>query len=271
MEGRGQPVGDGWRAKVTLEYDGTHFAGSQYQPGQRTVQGEVEAALRRLTGEWQRIALAGRTDTGVHAAGQVASLMAPRRFLAPALGRGLNALLPPDLAVVAVAPVAPGFHARFSAVSRRYAYQIWNGPVASPLRRALSWHVRAPLDLAAMGEAGAALLGEHDFASFAGAGRGVPDDDGQTAGTRRRITALTVGVAEATAHGRLVRIEIEAPSFLPHMVRNIAGALVAVGRGEWPVVAIEGVLTAADRRRSAATAPAQGVILLRVDYGPEWE
>jgi tRNA pseudouridine38-40 synthase len=270
MAAPGPAAAAGWWAKVTLEYDGTRFAGSQYQPAQRTVQGVVEEALARLTGEWSRIALAGRTDAGVHASGQVASCRVPVRFTPATLQRGLNALLPEDVAAVEVRPVAAGFHARFAALSRRYAYLIWNSPAPSPLRRATSWQVRAPLEVAAMQAAARLLVGAHDFASFAGAGRGVPDDAGATAGTRRTITALTVAVAEQVESGRLVRIEVEAPSFLPQMVRNIAGALVAVGSGRWTVADLGGVLTAADRRRSAPTAPPQGVILLRVSYAPTW-
>jgi len=270
MDDSGPAAPGGWWAKVTLEYDGTHFAGSQFQPGQRTVQGVVEVALEHLTGEWRRITLAGRTDAGVHASGQVASLVTPARFTPPVLRRGLNGLLPDDVKAVAIEPVAEGFHARFDALSRRYAYLIWNSPVSSPLRRTTTWHVQTPLAVADMQMAAAGLIGEHDFASFAGAGRGVPDEEGGTTSTRRHVTALTVTVAEETERGRLIRIEIEAPSFLPHMVRNIVGALVAVGRGAWPVEAIQSVLAAADRRRSAPTAPPQGVILLSVTYGSEW-
>lgn len=262
----GAHAAEGWWARITLEYDGTRFAGSQYQPGQRTVQGVVEEALARLTGEWRRITLAGRTDTGVHARGQVANLWAPARFSPAILGRALNALLPEDIAVVAVIPAPAGFHARFSASSRRYAYLIWNGPVRSPLRRATSWHVTAPLDVAAMQAAADHLVGEHDFASFAGDGHGVPNEEGRRPGTRRRVLTLTVAVAEATESGRLIRITIEASSFLPHMVRNIAGALVAVGRGAWPAAAMGEVLAATDRRRSAPTAPPRGLTLDAVAY-----
>lgn len=260
-----------WRAKITLEYLGTHFAGSQYQPGQRTVQGVVEEALARLTGEWSRITLAGRTDTGVHASGQVASVDVPRRFAAPGLRRSLNALLPHDVAALAVEPMAASFHARFSALRRRYAYQIWNAPVPSPLRRATSWLVTAPLDVAAMVEAAQVLLGEHDFASFAGSGQGVPGGQAATALTHRTLLEITVTVVEAQVQGRLIRIEIEAPAFLPQMVRNIAGALVAVGRGAWSAARLAEVLAAADRRQSVATAPPSGVMLLNVTYGPEWQ
>jgi tRNA pseudouridine38-40 synthase len=259
-----------WWAHVTLEYEGTRFAGSQYQPGQRTVQGTIEDAVHRLTGEWQRITLAGRTDTGVHASGQVASLVVPARFTPAAFARGLNALLPPDVAAVSVRPVRPGFHARFAALSRSYAYSIWNGPFASPLRRTTSWHVRATLDVAAMRAAGAALVGAHNFASFAGAGRGVAAGGRAVGAPGGTVTELTTTVAEETAHGRLIRLTITAPSFLPHMVRNIAGALVAVGRGAWPVAAVAEVLAAADRRRAPATAPPEGVMLERIVYDEAW-
>jgi tRNA pseudouridine38-40 synthase len=260
------PSADGWWARIVLEYDGARFAGSQFQPGQRTVQGVVEEALARLTGEWRRITLAGRTDTGVHARGQVASLLAPARFTPDTLRRALNALLPEDVAVVTVDEVEAAFHARFSATSRRYVYLIWNGPVRSPLRRASAWHVTARLDVAAMQAAALALVGEHDFASFAGAGHGVPDATGQTRATRRWLTHLSVEVVETGAAGRLIRITVEATAFLPHMVRNIVGALAAVGRGEWPVAAMREVLAAADRRRAAPTAPAHGLTLEAVAY-----
>lgn len=270
MDADDAPAASGWWAKVTLEYDGTGFAGSQVQPAERTVQGEVEAALMRLTGEWRRIVLAGRTDAGVHAAGQVASFVAPARLSPERLCGGLNALLPADIAAVAVETVAPGFHARYAAVSRRYAYDIWNGPDRSPLRRATTWHVRRLLAVDAMHHAGQALLGDHDFASFAGAGQGVPDAAGETSGTRRTLTALTVDIVDTLATGRLVRLTIEAPSFLPHMVRNIAGALVEVGLGRWPVERLAETLAARDRRHAAATAPPQGVTLLGVSYAQTW-
>jgi tRNA pseudouridine38-40 synthase len=259
----GQPD---WRARATLEYDGTDFAGSQIQPGQRTVQGVVEAALRRLTTEERRIALAGRTDAGVHAQGQVASFWAPARFSPADLRRGLNALLPPDVAVVALEVAPAGFHARYSARGRHYAYQVWNGPVASPLRWATSWHVQTPLALEPMRLAAQALIGWHDFASFAGGGLGVPGSGTPGVNTWRQVRWVQLEVAEETAGGRLIRLEIEATAFLPQMVRNIAGALVAVGRGAWPVAMVGEILAAADRRRSAPTAPPQGVILMAVSY-----
>lgn len=260
-----------WWARVVVEYDGTDFAGSQFQPNQRTVQGVIEEALQRLTGEWQRIVLAGRTDRGVHASGQVAGFELPARFAPAVVRRGLNALLPRDVAVLTVEPVKAGFHARFSARARRYGYAIWNGPTASPLRRRTCWHVTATLDVAAMQAGGATLIGTHDYASFAGSGRGIPDDEGQTQATIRTVTAVAVKVADELPTGRLIWIEIEAQSFLPQMVRNIVAGLVMIGRGAWPISTMHELLLAADRRRSAPTAPPQGVILLRVDYGPEWQ
>lgn len=259
---------DGWMAKVTLEYDGAGFAGSQYQTDQRTVQGVVEEALTHLTGASRRITLAGRTDTGVHASGQVASVPVPVRWTPARLRQGLNALLPDDVVAVAVEPVAATFHARFSAVQRRYAYQIWNAPVPSPLRRTTSWHVRGALAIEEMQAAANHLLGTHDYASFAGAGRGVPGRDGRTVATQRTIARITIDVVDETSYGRLIQIGIEAESFLPHMVRNIAGALVAVGKGVWAVETMRQVLVAADRRQSAPTAPPQGVILVEVIYMP---
>lgn len=266
-----EPAGSaGWWARLILEYDGSDFAGSQYQPRQRTVQGVVEEALERLTGEWRRIRLAGRTDTGVHASGQVASLIVPDRFSPVSLRRGLNALLPGDVAVLEAQQVAPGFHARYDARSRRYAYAIWNSQTRSPLRRRTTWQVREPLAVPAMQRAAAALIGDHDFASFAGAGHGVPDEGGQTRGTRRRVESVDIEIVDATIQGKLIHVEIEASAFLPHMVRNIVGALVVVGRGIWTAEQLQHVFAATDRRRSAPTAPPQGLCLIGVTYGAEW-
>lgn len=212
--------------RLTLEYDGRDFAGWQVQAaGQRTVQGEVEAALQRISGLSIRVHGAGRTDAGVHAEGQVASFEAQLALPCERLGPALNALLPRDLAVRECRSAPPGFHARFDARGKLYRYQIWNSSVRSPLREG-RWHrVGAPLDLGAMRAAAGQLVGQHDFASFAAQGGLAPGDS--SVRTLRQLR-----VEEGAARGE-IQVLAEAPGFLRHMVRNLAGTLIEVGRGRF--------------------------------------
>ena len=266
--------------KLTLEYEGTQFHGSQAQAPERgrTVQGEVESALARLVGGPVRIALAGRTDAGVHARGQVASFALERPWEPAVLQRALNAVLPPDVAVRATEPAPDGFHARFSAKGRAYRYLIRQAPAPAPLLRAYTWHVRAPLDVAAMHTAAQALLGRHDFASFCGAGLGVPPVAGDTEkpSTVREIVTASCAAwplrslyemesAEA-ASDRLIAVDLAANAFLPQMVRTVVATLVQVGQGRMSPAAFAAILDRVDRRAAAATAPPQGLCLLRVWY-----
>jgi tRNA pseudouridine38-40 synthase len=265
--------------KLTLEYDGSGFHGSQAQAPERgrTVQGEVETALARLTGAPVRIALAGRTDAGVHALGQVASFALARDWEPAALQRALNATLPPDLAVRAAEQAAAGFHARFSARGRAYRYLIWQAAAPAPLLRHRAWHVRAALDLGAMHAAAQALRGRHDFASFAGAGLGVPGPDAaeDRPSTVREIYSAAcyrwplAGLYEGPpgpGEGGLIAVDLAGAAFLPQMVRTVVATLVDVGQGKRSSAAFAAVLAAADRRLAAATAPPQGLCLLRVWY-----
>jgi tRNA pseudouridine38-40 synthase len=270
--------------KLTIAYDGTAFHGSQAQAADkgRTVQGTVEAALAHLTGSPVRSALAGRTDAGVHARGQVASCELPKPWPPADLRRALNAVLPPDVAVRAVEVVPEGFHARFDATARAYRYLVWNAPVADPLWRHVTWHVRDRLDLAAMQAAALPLVGTHDFAAFCGAGRGVPpaDEDGERFNTVRTLTTVALqalpptsdwwaagGDADAAeADERLVALDVIGNAFLPHMIRTIIGTLVEVGQGRRPFEDINRLLAGRDRRLAAATAPPPGLCLVRVWY-----
>ncbi len=266
--------------RLTLEYDGTHFHGSQAQAAARgrTVQGELEGALARLTGGAVRVALAGRTDAGVHALGQVASFALDRAWEPATLRRALNAVLPPDLAVRAATPAPDGFHARFSARGRAYRYLIRQGPVRAPLLRDRTWHVHATLDVPAMDAAARVLLGRHDFAAFAGSGLGVParpDAPERRRSTIREVFAAGCSVlpepglfAEAVPAGteRLIAVDLAANAFLPQMVRTIVSTLVAVGRQQLSPADFEQILAGADRRAAAATAPPQGLCLVRVWY-----
>jgi tRNA pseudouridine38-40 synthase len=243
--------------KLILEYDGTGFAGWQAQAGDcRTVQGVLEAAIERVCGERVRVAGAGRTDAGVHAEGQVASLSLTTRLLPGELERALNAVLPDDLVVIALEPMPPGFHARRDAVSKLYRFAIWNGARRSALR-ARSFHaVPIPLDVVAMREAARALEGTHDFACFQSVGSSVA--------TRVR-TLLRVEVIGSP--GGEIAIEVEGTGFLRHMVRALAGTLVEVGSGKRPASSIASLLAARNRGEAGPTAPARGLTLVRVDYG----
>ena len=259
------------RLCFSLAYDGTGFAGSQVQRGQRTVQGVLETALATRDGAAVRAYFAGRTDTGVHAMGQVVHADVRRAEWSEEKWRyALNALLPPDVRITTVREVAGDWHARYDARWREYRYAMWNGPVVSPLTRHTCWHIRASLDLAAMRTAARYLVGEQDFASFTGDGKGVPD------AVVVVNTVRTVRVADWTTARRLepvagvsLTFRVEANGFLPHMVRNIVGALVTVGRGEHEPDWFANLLQMRNRRFAPATAPPQGLILWRVRYDEE--
>lgn len=253
--------------RLVLEYDGTHFAGFQIQPGRRTVQGELEAALARITQETIRVVAAGRTDAGVHARGQVVSFRTGSPLPVERLHRALLALLPADITVHRVQEMPPGFHARRDARRRLYRYTILNRPVRPAIGRQYVWHVPDPLDVAAMQAACRYLIGTHDFAAFAGL----------SSGRRGRRTERTVYRADLWREQAAVIFEIEANAFLPQMVRTIVGTLVEIGRGRREPAAMAAILAARDRRAAGPTAPPQGLCLMRVWYdesvdgdGEEW-
>lgn len=242
--------------KLTLEYDGTGFAGWQRQAGdERTVQGTLERVVGEVCGEAPQVTGAGRTDAGVHALGQVAAVSVPTRLGAGELQRALNARLPKDLAVVACEDAPRDFHPRYDARSKLYRYVVWNGRARSPLRERTAHWVPVPLDVEAMGQAAGALEGHHDFASFKAAGSDVED------------TVRTLHRAEVTGGpGGEVRLELEGSGFLRHMVRNVAGTLIEVGLGKRPPEGISGLLEARDRTLAGPTAPARGLTLVWVSY-----
>jgi tRNA pseudouridine38-40 synthase len=243
--------------RLTLEYDGSDFEGWQMQgPERRTVQGTLERAIARITAQRVDVIGAGRTDAGVHAEGQVASARIETRLQPLELQRALNAVLPGDLAARSVDRAPERFHARRDAVSKLYRYRIWNGEQRSPLRQRHSLWIRKALDLEAMIQAAAALRGRHDFASFQGAGSSPWSTDR----TIRRVALLGES-------GHEVSIEVEGDGFLRHMVRNLAGTLLEVGRGRRAPDSIPALLAARDRRLSGPTAAAWGLTLVRVDYG----
>ncbi len=267
--------------KLTIEYDGKAFHGSQAQAAERgrTVQGEMERALAQLTGKPVRIALAGRTDAGVHARGQVASFALDPVWPRAKLQQALNGVLPGDLKVRSIERAADDFHARFSAQRRDYRYLIWHAAAPAPLLRDRAWHVRAALDVPAMHQAAQALLGQHNFASFCGGGLGVPSEGSPDPDRPSTVRAMTAAACYVWSHQslyeaeppvgdieRLIAVDLSANAFLPQMVRTIVGSLVAVGQGKWTVEQFAAVLAQADRRLAAPTAPPQGLCLVRVLY-----
>jgi len=242
--------------RLTVEYEGTAYQGWQVQPGGATVQEVLERALATALREPVRVRGAGRTDAGVHACGQVAAVRV--RHVPPdleRLRRSLNALTPDDVAVRDIAVVDDAFDPRRHARSRVYEYRIWNAPAPSPFWRRHAWHVPLPLDVAAMEEAVAALAGEHDFAAFRGA------DAGPQRSTVRRVLETAV-----RADGPLLVYRIEATGFLKHMVRNIVGTMVEVGRGERSPSSIRDILESRDRTQAGPTAPPHGLVLVAVRY-----
>ena len=246
--------------KLTLSYDGTRLVGWQRQAAGDSVQGVLEDALARFEGGPVTVHGAGRTDAGVHALGQVASVEVTFAHDAGMLARALNAQLPEDVRVLAVEDAAPGFHARFDARSKTYRYCIRNGPVASPFERAFVWHVPQPLDLDAMRQAAACLLGRHDFSAFRSIGTEVPD------AVRTLHASAIVETAGDGDGGRLLTYEVTGDGFLRHMVRAIVGTLVEVGRGWRDPAQMDALLQSRDRARAGATAPPHGLFLVRVVY-----
>ena len=241
--------------KITLAYDGTRFVGWQRQAGGDSIQGLLEDALAAFEGHAVSVQGAGRTDAGVHALGQVASVQLTTGHDTAILLRGVNVRLPPEVRVLAIEEAPPGFHARFSARSKTYRYQIRHAPVVSPFEQAYVWHVPQRLDVDAMRTAAAAVVGRHDFAAF----KSVGTDPATTVRTMTR--SALVGDAAG-----LLTYEIAGDGFLRHMVRAIVGTLVEVGRGWRDVPAMAALLGGGRRADAGATAPPHGLFLVGVDY-----
>jgi len=233
-----------------VAYDGTEYAGFQVQPNAPTVQGELERVLAEICGGPVRITGAGRTDAGVHATGQVIDFRTASALDGSTMERGVNALLPEDIAISGLEPAGETFHSRFSATGRTYEYRIRNAPARDPLERRREQWLPVTLDRAAMREASARLVGRHDFAAFAA---GVSGE-------------RTVRRAVWSEEGTILRFEIEANAFLRGMVRGIVGTLLWVGRGKTSTDRFAEVLRSADRAQAGPSAPAQGLCLIKVDY-----
>ena len=240
------------RYRARVEYDGTDFAGFQSQSNARSVQGELEAALARLSGGGRvRVDGAGRTDAGVHATGQVIAFTWSGRLSAAELETALNGVLPPDVAVRGVRQAPEGFHPRHAARYREYRYTVWNGP-RSPLRERTALGVRVPLDTAAMARAGSVFEGRHDFSPF-----GVAD----------RSSVRTVMAVRVRREGRTVTIDVRADAFLRGMVRRIVACLLEVGLGKMDEDAVRTALAGPGPALGGAAAPAKGLCLRHVALG----
>jgi len=238
---------------AVVEYDGTRYAGFQKQKREITIQEEIEKTLASVTQEQTKIVGAGRTDAGVHATGQVISFSTAWKRSLSELQRALNALLPFDIGVLELSEVPLDFHARKSALSRRYRYTIFNRSVRSPLSRLYTYHWVGELDLEAMKEALGSLIGVHDFASF---GRARPG----------RGTMCQMVEVDCHKEGDYIYIDLGANAFLKRMVRSIVGTLLLVGRGELSPQGFKEILEAKDRSRGGDPLPAHGLCLTKVSY-----
>lgn len=240
--------------RLTLEYDGTAYAGWQTQAGVPTIQATVEEALGRLLKAPTRITGSGRTDAGVHALGQVANFATAARVPLKGVLHGLNALLPPDIAVRRVDEMPPDFDSRRSAVEKTYQYFLHLGPAPSAFARRTSWRVKGRFDCDAVAAGARCLVGAHDFAAFRGAG------------CDSRTSHRLVHDAWLAPRGEFAEFGVRGTAFLRHMVRNMVGTLVEVGLGRHPPAWVAAVLASRDRQQAGPTAPPQGLFLAAVRY-----
>jgi tRNA pseudouridine38-40 synthase len=243
------------RIAMGVEYDGTEFCGWQLQGlGVRTVQGVLGEAVARVADHPLTLHCAGRTDAGVHALGQVIHFDTGARRPMRAWVLGSNVNLPPDVSVAWARPVEDDFHARFSATGRHYRYEILARPTRPPLERSRAVWTQRPMDEGRMQQAALDLVGTHDFSSY------------RALGCQAKSPVRTVRYLRVVRRGERITIEVGADAFLHHMVRNMAGVLMAIGRGERPVDWAREILDLRDRARGGVTAPPQGLYLVRVDY-----
>lgn len=262
------------RIRLTLQYDGSAYSGWQVQPCGTTLQGLLEEALNRLTGERAKVTAAGRTDAGVHAIEQVAAFDTRSELRCEVMKKALNAMLPADMLVSDAVEADMDFHPRYSARSKKYIYFISDrsdksdrseSPEIPVFLNKYVWRVRYPLDTEVMREAAACLPGRHDFSSFRGSGCGAKNPE-------RTVSRLEIERFEEAEvvftkfRGRFIRISIEADAFLRHMVRNIIGTLVEVGRKKIAPGAVRDILESKDRRLAGPTAPPEGLFLEKVTY-----
>ena len=243
------------RYRLTLEYDGRPYKGFQAQDGLPTVQGAVEAAVKAFAGEDLRLQAAGRTDTGVHASGQVIHIDLTKDWRPEVVMNALNAhLVPQPIAVLDAALAPPPFHARFSAAGRRYLYRILNRPGPPALDQGRVWHVKKPLDAEAMHAAAQGLVGHHDFTTF------------RDAACQAKSPMKTLDAIKVWREGDEVRLTFASRSFLHRQVRSMTGSIAEVGVGRWSAADLVAALEARDRTACGPVAPAHGLCLVGVDY-----
>ncbi|MEW6584000.1 MAG: tRNA pseudouridine(38-40) synthase TruA [Nitrospirota bacterium] len=253
------------KIKLLIEYDGSAYHGWQIQKREPTIQSVLEGAVRKVAGEPSAVIGAGRTDAGVHALGQVAAFTTSSELPPDVIKKALNAVLPPDIRILNASDADAGFRPRDDALRKRYYYIIANQRASSAFLHRHVWLVRQPLDMKAMTTAGAAVVGTHDFSSFMGTGSGIKNPVRQIfsldISQLRQIDFMT---AEFT--GDFIKISIEATGFLRHMVRNIVGTLVEVGRGRIPAESLADIMARRDRKYAGPTAPANALFLERIIY-----
>ena len=244
------------RYRLLIEYDGRPYNGFQIQDGQPTVQGSLERAVTAFCGERARVFCAGRTDTGVHATGQVAHIDLAKDWRAAVVRDALNAhLVPEPIAILEASVAATDFHARFSATGRRYLYRILNRPSPTALDQGRVWRLKKPLDAEAMQAAAQILIGEHDFTTF------------RDTLCQARSPVKTLDSAAVSRDGEEIRLRFAARSFLHRQVRSMTGSLVEVGLGKWTADDLKAALDAKDRAACGPVAPSDGLYLAAVTYG----
>lgn len=246
--------------KLTLAYDGTDFAGWQVQPGLATIQGQLAIAIGRITGEKVLPQGSGRTDAGVHALGQVATLQTESAVPAANLTIALNDTLPSSIRVLSVEEVAPEFHARKSARSKTYRYRIYRDSICSPFLSRYVWHYPYPLNEQMMASAARLLEGEHDFTSFAAVDPERRRDQAESSNVREIFSSVW------RREGCELLYEVSGNGFLHHMVRNLVGTFLLIGKGTLGQEDLTKILQKKDRSAAGATAPASGLYLVKVDY-----
>ena len=262
--------------KLTIAYDGSAYAGWQRQANAVTIQQVLEDEIAAIVGAHNPLNAAGRTDAGVHAAAQVASITIDHAISVEELMRALNARLRAgDIRIRSIEETFDRFDARIYAKTKTYRYAIWNGPHPSPFFRHVVWHVPARLDLDRMARATQALIGEHDFAAFQGRGSDVltsvrtilaADIVEMNVHTDQPVALSPLEPGMPSGDGRLLRFEITGTGFLRHMVRIIVGTLVDIGRGQMDVEAMASIIASRDRRQAGHTAPPHGLMLWKVTY-----
>jgi tRNA pseudouridine38-40 synthase len=243
------------RYRLLIEYDGRPYNGFQLQTGQPSVQGSLERALSAFCGEAARVVAAGRTDTGVHATGQVIHVDLDKAWRPEVVRDALNAhLIPEPIAVLEAELASSEFHARFSATGRRYLYRIVNRHSPPALDRGRVWHVKRPIDAEVMHAAAQALVGQHDFTTF------------RDAACQAKSPVKTMDAAQVWREGQAVLLEFAARSFLHRQVRSMTGSLVEVGLGRWSAADLKAALEARDRKTCGPVAPPDGLFLVEVKY-----